>query len=314
MSQLVDDFVAYINSDTSKILTSQGYPEPLCKALLAYIERSGLKRKNPQELLFTFYEGNFVPLYERLLSRDSTFLSTDQNFDLACSNYTKALIARMKMKWWSELMRILIIDPAFKPPTSLAQSLEDFRKKRNKLDAQIVEDLLREPQLSIADLQRFDFMTFLLSQMIRTQRCKNTISELANSDSRFALLSGRPEVTLCYFTHLGIHRIATTLIRAKFRLVFLVNATEENLITGDQPIVNTFADFGREDEHLEIYYPLSPKLAMLYTSRPCYSDTNEILLNAEDVKQYNRLLFEQCEDQVYCFSFDDLGKFPLTGG
>jgi hypothetical protein len=168
--------------------------------------------------------------------------------------------------------------------------------------------------MSIADLHRFDFLTFLLSQMIRTQRCKNTIIELATSDSRFAQLSGRPEVTLCYFTHLGIHRIATTLIRDNFRLVFLVNATTENLITGDQPIVNTFADFGRKDEHLEIYYPLSPKLAMLYTPRPCYSDTNELQLTAEDVKQYNRLLFEQCEDQVYSFSFDDFGKLLCNGG
>jgi hypothetical protein len=58
--------------------------------------------------------------------------------------------------------------------------------------------------------------------------------------------------------------------RALWNVVILANHTSTPLITGDQPIINTYAAFGNEvieHDYLEFYYPLSPHKALLLTKK-----------------------------------------------
>ena len=60
-------------------------------------------------------------------------------------------------------------------------------------------------------------------------------------------------------------RIADSLYeeRGKHRLVLLNNQTGIPFVTGDQPIINLHATFGKvPPESLEFYYPISPTRAM----------------------------------------------------
>lgn len=306
MKDMIDDFVSFINSDVSKIISNQNNPALIQDAMQKFHDAFGMKRLNSQELLFTYYESNFMNIFNWLLNKDASFLQIDSSFEDAYNNYEKILIARMSMLWWAELVATMLVVPYGKKNDEMRAYSKEIRKKTTDAQNEVLIDLLKERSMTKADLDRFDFLVFILSSSFRTHKNIKTINNLMNADSRFQSLKIRPQVLQCYMNHISIHQIAINLIKKEFKLVFLVNGNAKNLITSDQPVVNTYVDFGRHDEFYEIYYPLSPKLAILYTDRDCYSQTHEIPLNDEDVIQYNKLLSRHCNEYVYCYSFDDL--------
>ena len=84
--------------------------------------------------------------------------------------------------------------------------------------------------------------------------------------------------------------------------ILLKNETSKKLITGDQPVINTFAiglNINQEPEDLEFYYPITPQLAFLLTNKEEFKDRLSIYLNEADVEQYNAGIFDQSGKQVY---------------
>jgi hypothetical protein len=306
ISGLVDDFIFFINSDISELISRQDYSLVLQELMLKHHAAFGLKRKNGQELLFTFYENNYAPIYDGLLNKDASCLSINKPFEVASNNYTKILIAKMSMLWWAELIATMFVAPSDELNDLMRDTIKEMRQETDNIKSQVLSELLQENQMSTEDIKRFDFLTFVLSQSLRTQRNYKTLYELMTSDARMQKTGIRPQVTNCYMNHIGIHQIALSLIKSEFKMVFLVNNTSKNLITGDQPVVNTHADYGRQDELLELYYPLSPKLGILYTDRGCYAHSQDVNLTEQDVCEYNRLLRDQCEEFCYCKSQVDL--------
>ena len=90
--------------------------------------------------------------------------------------------------------------------------------------------------------------------------------------------------------------------RKEFRPILLENKSKVPFITGDQPIINTYAvGLELEDnlEDLEFYYPLTPAIALLFTDDINYQDETIVPADEDDVIKFNTYIYEQSGRQVY---------------
>ncbi|NOS75740.1 MAG: DUF4238 domain-containing protein [Methyloglobulus sp.] len=92
-------------------------------------------------------------------------------------------------------------------------------------------------------------------------------------------------------------------------MVLLKNNTSVEFITSDQPVINTYAIGFNETEapeELELYYPVSPKLAILITNNIEIRNSNIVVPNINQVKNYNRMIIQQSHSQIFTSSKEAL--------
>lgn len=96
------------------------------------------------------------------------------------------------------------------------------------------------------------------------------------------------------FIHLKSIYLVESLINSQYKLLLLKNETEMPFITSDSPCINIFASyidpFELQRDDFEIYFPISPTLALLYTNRIGYKNigNTEITLNdKKSILQFN---------------------------
>jgi hypothetical protein len=153
------------------------------------------------------------------------------------------------------------------------------------------------------------FMHYICVQYMRTQKIRtNVIASVGDvsfvdTDKIWNVLS-----------HILATNMAWSLYedRASFNMVLLKNNTSIELITGDQPIINTHAtgmNSTEAPEKLEFYYPISPKLAILITQEHSYGTANKVFLSADEAERYNESIVGQSHSQIYATSKDILNKY-----
>ena len=86
--------------------------------------------------------------------------------------------------------------------------------------------------------------------------------------------------------------------------ILLKNATQIPFITSDRPSINLYGKLVSNvqvvDGAFELYFPISNKLAILWSERPCYKNIPEISLNSDDeIKRYNRQIFDNAGKYVF---------------
>ncbi|MDI1279662.1 DUF4238 domain-containing protein [Methylobacter sp.] len=92
-------------------------------------------------------------------------------------------------------------------------------------------------------------------------------------------------------------------------MVLLKNNTISEFLTGDQPVINTYAIGLAEEEtpeELEFYYPVSPNLAILITKNIEVRNSNILLLNKSQVDDYNKMIVQQSHSQLFASSKEAL--------
>lgn len=154
-----------------------------------------------------------------------------------------------------------------------------------------------------------NFIHYLCIQYMRTNKIKtNVVSSVGDvsfidTDKIWNILS---------------HILATNLSwslyadRSSFNLVLLKNDSTVELITGDQPIINTHAtgfDSNEPPDKLEFYYPVSPKLAILYTQENVGDSNQEKFLSVDEVEDYNKSIVIQSHSQIYSTAEAILNKY-----
>jgi hypothetical protein len=143
------------------------------------------------------------------------------------------------------------------------------------------------------------FSHFLSLQHMRTKRMEQRIAAQFANDTNVNMQAVWPVLR-----HVTSLNIASSIYneREKFRLVLLENASEVGFITGDQPVINTYA-VRREgltpvSDH-EFYYPVSADIAILLTDRGEYRDVNSVLLDKDRVEWFNRAIYDMSHEQIY---------------
>lgn len=107
------------------------------------------------------------------------------------------------------------------------------------------------------DKECIGFLHFLSTQYMRTRGIKERFIEVMPG------LKGIWNVAaLMSATNIGASLYAE---RKKRRLIFVANGTDTSFVTGDQPAINLKGARPHPPENLSVFYPISPKAALLLT-------------------------------------------------
>ena len=78
--------------------------------------------------------------------------------------------------------------------------------------------------------------------------------------------------------------------------MFLRNTSVVPFITGDQPVINLL---GGNSEEIDLYYPLKPGLAIIYTANKLSFPSDHIDIGPIQVEIYNHRIYSMSDSQVY---------------
>jgi hypothetical protein len=156
-----------------------------------------------------------------------------------------------------------------------------------------------------------EFIHYLCVQYFRTKKVKenvaNSVAELGllDVDKAWNILSNIFSTTLGWSIYIE---------RSFWSAVILVNHTKTSFLTGDQPIINTYAAFGyqvKEHDHLEFYYPLSPNKALLLTKNSEFKGVHSKVLSEAEVARFNDAILDLAHEQIYAatkFQLNEVAK------
>ncbi len=164
---------------------------------------------------------------------------------------------------------------------------------------------LRTACLDLADDATFvDFAWFLGAQYMRTprimKRCVGAVDEMkgVNADAVWGLLR------TIFASNIGFAIYAR---RHMLRATFLDAEPSKEFITGDQPIVNIRAQDGvSPPEEFELFYPVSPRVAVLLAFDGTVRSINRQQLGTGDTAAYNELIVRHSSKQIYAASEESL--------
>lgn len=163
--------------------------------------------------------------------------------------------------------------------------------------------LLRQDNINFwkNEAARDEFSFFLCNQYFRTKKIRDNIIAVLQKakpkTGRFADIC--PEnmwipFSLIFATNVGAH------IAQKYSAI-LLQADGAHFIVGDQPVINTHStyDMAIPPDSMELYYPISPRSALLLTSDCKYSDLQIIKVSADEVKKYNQLEQRAAKEMIF---------------
>jgi hypothetical protein len=137
-----------------------------------------------------------------------------------------------------------------------------------------------------------DFIMFISHQYFRTANMRNLMYQLPRIIPHNAARTW-PIESFIYATNVGASLFAQ---RGSYRIVFLENQTPVHFIAGDQPVINLNS---HKDEHLCLFYPLSPALAMVLTAEPARFPKDRIQVSRFEAEGYNFAIYRKSDSQIY---------------
>ena len=148
------------------------------------------------------------------------------------------------------------------------------------------------------------FLHYFAIQLMRTPK----YACLVDDDKSQFMIEHRD---LMYFTRFSAaYKLGKILVgnRNDYEVSILHNDSPLTFITGDQPLLNLCGTTGAFD----FYYPLAPKVAILYAKKGRLHDTYSWLeaIGSREVDWLNKRLANACVNQVYADSKETL----LIGG
>lgn len=187
---------------------------------------------------------------------------------------------------------------------------EDYHSKIEDRAIPLLNALKKEDLSFLEEEEKyFDFIFFLSVQYFRTKMIRNSVvKSIESSDLKGYSINLEKIWNICAHilaTNMGSYFVTH---KNQFSFMLLKNDTCISFITGDQPVINTYADYSKfeETDAFELYYPITPKLALLITKSA--NAMKEKVLEA-DVINYNDQIFKASEEQVFSDSSHFLNKY-----
>lgn len=157
---------------------------------------------------------------------------------------------------------------------------------------------------------RNEFLYYLTTQYMRTKQIRNSVARSVGDNNKVDITKIWPILSHIVATNMG-YSLATS---KDYKIILLENRSQNNFITGDQPVINTFAHNKKADEEveeLEFYYPISPELAILITQNDKLKPIQTIA-DANEINNYNEMIFKSSEEQIYASSEQDLEGYEYV--
>lgn len=139
---------------------------------------------------------------------------------------------------------------------------------------------------------RNNFINFISHQYFRTARMRNIITAIPNPLPHDVAQTW-PIEAFIYATNLASSLVGEGRQR---RIVFLRNTSVVPFITGDQPVINLL---GVNVEEVDLYYPLKPDLAIVFTANHISYPCQHIDIGQIEVESYNHRIYAKSDSQIY---------------
>ena len=177
---------------------------------------------------------------------------------------------------------------------------EDLHTTIEQRGEKYLERLLNDDCSFYDDLEdRLRFNSYLTLQYSRTAAFKNRMCSNSNLQMHGANMENIWQILK--FPCSMSFAINLSIFDDVFRPVIATNPTRHELITGDQPVVNSY----EIPTGLEVYYPLSPKKAFFLTNK----ETPKRIMEPEDVIQCNKIIARASMKQIYAKQMNYLKDF-----
>lgn len=141
-----------------------------------------------------------------------------------------------------------------------------------------------------------EFFHAIAEQYCRTKKIKegtnNAVMELKNPNIR-----GHNVWIL--IRHSLAFKMGLSLFYNKYQVCLLENL-DGNFITTDQPVINIHADCGNKiPEDFELFYPISPSLALIISKQEKYPDRTILIVDDAEVMSWNERMAELSYNQLF---------------
>lgn len=180
-------------------------------------------------------------------------------------------------------------------------SMEDTHCKMEELGTKLINyRSIQDLETILQDDYHHDAIIFLCIQYMRTKKIKSSIS------LRFK--GGKHEELMEKSWNILSYAFATSLaakisLNENLKFVFIENESENNFITGDQPVFNILNGKVNEKGEVldfELYYPLTPKYALNIHFRIDQTSQFEVKLADNKMIDYlNKRVFESSEFYIF---------------
>jgi len=152
-----------------------------------------------------------------------------------------------------------------------------------------------------------EFCYFAMTQYFRTVRAKESLKREMETDN-----PGYVDRSMAAIIPMMATLVGSALINGRDRFVptLLLNKSGVKFITGDQPIINTYAvgvPRGEVIPGTEFYYPISPDRAIIFSENLRYR--SGVITDPGDVKEFNRMMAISAEHSVFASSEDELQEW-----
>ncbi len=151
------------------------------------------------------------------------------------------------------------------------------------------------------------FFHAIAEQYCRTKKIKentqNMYLKLGESDIR-------GENVWMLIRHSIAFKIGLSLFQEKYQ-VCLLKSENANFITSDQPIINFHSDFDGIPDEFELYYPISPSLAIIVSKQEKYPNKKVIIIDEDEVIEWNNLIAKLSYSQIYSHKKELLEKYII---
>ena len=160
--------------------------------------------------------------------------------------------------------------------------------------------------------ERLSFFEFFANQFLRTSRGRKAVLDATESTKNKFSEEVLYQKTTKYLFPLMMCCMTFTfsycLWKKDFYLEMLLNKTSANFITSDEPIINLCVDYkntsSEQVSDMVLYYPVSPKIALLCKHGNCKNE-KRCIKDTRDVKELNIKMFYAASRQVFSLCRDD---------
>lgn len=153
----------------------------------------------------------------------------------------------------------------------------------------------------------FETMMFLSFQYFRTKKMKKAVLMSFENEEKNSVEKFWNIVSYSMSTTLG-RRLS---INQKLKILVFDNQSEINFLTNDQPIFNILGENVDEEGYpneLELYYPISPKLAISIHFKNQKDKIENIQINENLVNYFNEKMIENSNEFIFAENEIQLNK------
>lgn len=182
-------------------------------------------------------------------------------------------------------------------------SFENIQSKIEKMGQKLIGCQSIKEIEELAEENEIDFLCFIWVQYLRTRAMKSNVVKSLSGKQHLETIA---EKCWPFFNFVvAMQMVECMLQRNDYHFIFVKNNGNVPFITGDQPVINTKSGITDDRgfvKELELYYPLSPKRALVidFISGEKFS---EIDIDDEYACQHNKMIYG--ESQIHVFANEE---------